>query len=100
MQTAAVPQRRINHAIGEPTSGGERAAHSRALAAVACGSEPLGKLATVDLAKVKVGGEIGRRIDVTIANNQLVVDMDKDFLHVFREHKVCADGLCGPGQVS
>ncbi|MGD0899696.1 MAG: hypothetical protein ABR915_17835 [Thermoguttaceae bacterium] len=45
--------------------------------AVGRGDGPTGKLAALDPAKVKVGGEIGRRIDVAIANNQLVVDVDE-----------------------
>lgn len=41
--------------------------------------EPLG------LRDVKVGGEIGRRIAVTITNNLLVLDLDRDFLRAFSE---------------
>lgn len=37
-------------------------------------------LAPLPLRAVKVGGEIGRRIDVTIHNNLLVLDVEKDFL--------------------
>ena len=29
---------------------------------------------------VKVGGEMGRRIDVTVTNNLLVIDVENDFL--------------------
>ncbi|MBN2376993.1 MAG: glycoside hydrolase family 127 protein [Sedimentisphaerales bacterium] len=39
----------------------------------------------VDIRKVKVGGEIGRRIDITIRNNVLVIDTDKDFLKPFQD---------------
>lgn len=42
--------------------------------------EPLG------LREVKVGGEIGRRIAVTIANNLLKLDLDRDFLRAFSEN--------------
>ena len=38
----------------------------------------------VDLRNVEVGGEIGRRIDVTINNNLMVVDVDAIFLKGFR----------------
>ena len=44
-------------------------------------------LAPVSVGKVRVGGEIGRRIDVTIQNNLLVLDADKDFLQPFVEKK-------------
>lgn len=37
-------------------------------------------LAPVPLRDVKVGGEIGRRIDATIRNNLLVINADRDFL--------------------
>ena len=43
------------------------------------------KLIPVDISRVKVGGEIGRRIDVTINNNALVLDADKDFLQPFKQ---------------
>jgi DUF1680 family protein len=40
--------------------------------------------APLDLREVKVGGEIGRRIDITLTNNLLKLDVDKDFLPPFR----------------
>ena len=48
-----------------------------------------GPFAPVDITRVKVKGEIGRRIDNTINNNVLVLDADKDFLRPFRrrDHK-------------
>ncbi len=42
-------------------------------------------LAPLDLRDVKVGGEVGRRIEITIANNLLVLDVDGDFLRPFLE---------------
>ncbi len=42
-------------------------------------------LASLELGQVKVGGEIGRRIDVTVNNNLLVLDAEKDFLAAFRD---------------
>lgn len=42
------------------------------------------KLQPLDVRAVKVGGEIGRRIEVTITNNLLVLDVDKDFLAPFK----------------
>ena len=41
-------------------------------------------LTPLDLRDVKVGGEIGRRIDITITNNLLKLDVDRDFLPPFR----------------
>ncbi len=32
------------------------------------------------LAEVEVGGEIGRRVDMTVTNNILSLDVDNDFL--------------------
>lgn len=43
------------------------------------------QLIPLDIGRVKVGGEIGRRIDVTINNNALVLDADKDFLRPFQQ---------------
>lgn len=42
------------------------------------------KLQPLDVRAVKVGGEMGRRIEVTITNNLLVMDVDKDFLAPFK----------------
>lgn len=39
---------------------------------------------SLDLGTVKVGGEIGRRISVTVENNLLALDADKDFLAPFQ----------------
>lgn len=44
-------------------------------------------LAPLYLREVKVGGEIGRRVDITIANNLLVLDLDGDFLRPFLEEQ-------------
>ena len=42
------------------------------------------KLTPLDIGQVKIDGEIGRRIDITINNNVLVLDADKDFLLPFQ----------------
>jgi DUF1680 family protein len=42
-------------------------------------------LIPLEIGRVKVGGEIGRRIDITINNNALVLDADKDFLLPFQQ---------------
>ena len=56
------------------------------------------ELSAVELGKVTVGGEIGRRIDVTVNNNLLVLDADKDFLPPFAERKL-ASGYIGLGKL-
>ncbi len=53
---------------------------------------------TLDIRQVKVSGEIGRRIDVTIHNNLLVLDKDKDFLAPF-EKKNQKSGYIGLGKL-
>ena len=40
-------------------------------------------LTPVDIRSVEVGGEIGRRLDVTVENNLLVINLEKDFLAPF-----------------
>ena len=42
-------------------------------------------LAPIDIRQIKVGGEIGRRIHVTVHNNLLAFDTDAVFLRPFRE---------------
>ncbi|NUQ65221.1 MAG: glycoside hydrolase family 127 protein [Pirellulales bacterium] len=55
------------------------------------------RLQPLELGRVKVGGEIGRRIDVTANNNLLVVDVEKDFLQPF-EAKGRTEGYVGLGK--
>lgn len=43
-------------------------------------SESAKEFSPLDLRRVKVGGEIGRRIDNTIFKNLMVIDADKDFV--------------------
>ena len=45
------------------------------------------QLKPIQLGKVTVGGEIGRRIDVTIRNNLLKLDVENDFLGPFKEKR-------------
>jgi len=45
---------------------------------------------------IKLGGEIGRRIDITAYNNFLALDLEKDFLGPFRE-RVLHGPQFGPG---
>lgn len=43
------------------------------------------QLVPVDLTRLKIGGEIGRRIDITISNNLLLLNIEEDFLDSFRK---------------
>jgi uncharacterized protein len=47
----------------------------------------VGSFASVDPAQVKLAGEIGRRIDLTIQKNLLQLDLDNQFLKFFREKR-------------
>ncbi len=50
----------------------------------------------IDIRQVQVEGEIGRRIDATIENNVLAIDVDKDFLRPFQKQNR-QDGFIGLG---
>ena len=54
-------------------------------------------LRPVDIRSVEVGGEMGRRIDVTVENNLLVIDLEKDFLAPFLKREK-SDGYIGLGK--
>lgn len=47
---------------------------------------------------IEVGGEIGRRVDVTLNNNLLALDADRDFLAPFKT-KVKTSGYVGLGKL-
>ncbi len=64
---------------------------------VLCG-QPSDVLDTLDIRQVKVAGEIGRRIDVTIQNNLLVLNARGDFLASF-EAKQKSSGYIGLGKL-
>lgn len=55
-------------------------------------------LTPLSLRDVQVGGEIGRRIAITITNNLLVLDADRDFLPPFKS-KTAKDGYIGLGKL-
>ena len=52
----------------------------------------------IDLKDIQLGGEIGRRIDVTVQNNLLVIDVENDFLAPFRA-KEAQGGFAGLGML-
>ena len=56
------------------------------------------KLTALQPGDVRVGGEIGRRILVTITNNLLVLNVDKDFLEPFRKRDR-TEGYIGLGKL-
>ncbi len=62
-------------------------------------ANPVGKFYTIDPAQVKVGGEMGRRIENTIHANLLALDLDHHFLKFFREKKGQPDGYIGIGKL-
>ena len=72
-------------------------ASSVSLAAAAAGGGD--QFSPVDLRAVKLGGEMGRRIDVTVHNNLLVLDADKDFLPPFAARKGGGGGYIGLGKL-
>jgi hypothetical protein len=61
------------------------------------GPQKVDAMQPLDLRQVQVGGEIGRRIDVTINNNLLQIDIDKDFLAPFRTKNLGEQGFVGLG---
>lgn len=56
------------------------------------------RLSHIEPGKIKLGGEIGRRIDVTVMNNLLVIDVQHDFLQPFVARKA-SDGYVGLGKL-
>jgi hypothetical protein len=57
------------------------------------------RLKPITLRQLKVGGEIGRRIDVTVADNLLAIGVDQEFLRPFREKKSREGGYVGLGKL-
>src|SRR3990172_6223571 len=56
------------------------------------------RLAALDCRQVKLDGEIGRRIDLTVRENLLKLDVDADFLKPFQE-KASTGGFVGLGML-
>ena len=52
----------------------------------------------LDIRQVRVGGEIGRRRDLTVNANLLALDVERDFLQPFRERSL-AHGYVGLGKL-
>ena len=66
---------------------------SRSLAASAAD-----RLSPLEPGNLKLGGEIGRRIDVTVENNLLVINVQRDFLQPFADRK-STSGYVGLGKL-
>ena len=69
----------MNHSTATPP------ASPKGSAAAAGAEKGVSQFRSVDPAQVKVGGEIGRRIDLTIAKNLLVIEVENQFLKPFRQ---------------
>ena len=61
------------------------------------GDKPVRKLEPVPVNNVRVGGEIGRRIDLALENNILPLDVDKHLLDHFRDR--AQGGYVGLGKL-
>ncbi|GEM_PF-639738 len=59
----------------------------------------VGKFFAVDPAQVKVGGEIGRRIDLAIQKNLLAIEVENQFLQPFRQKQSRAMDYVGIGKL-
>lgn len=64
----------------------------------AAGTHAADPLSPIDLRQIKVGGRIGRRIDVTTQNNLLVIDVETQCLQPFRDRNR-RDGYIGLGKL-
>ena len=60
---------------------------------------PSGQFHSIDLKKIKVGGEIGRRIDITVYNDLLKINVDKDILYSFKNKDISNEGYIGVGKL-
>jgi len=59
----------------------------------------VGKFFSLDSAQVKLGGEIGRRINLTINSNLLAIDVENQFLKPFRQKQSRAFDYIGLGKL-
>lgn len=59
----------------------------------------VGPYASIDPAQVRVGGEIGRRIDLAIQKNLLALNVDGDFLKPFHEKNTGLFAYIGLGKL-
>jgi DUF1680 family protein len=59
----------------------------------------VGKFFSIDPSQVKVGGEMGRRIDLTIQKNLLVMETENQFLQPFRQKQSQRYAYVGLGKL-
>ena len=62
------------------------------------GAPATAAMTPIDLREIKIGGEIGRRIDITIYKNLLALNIEKDFLAPFRTRNQ-SSGYIGLGKL-
>ncbi|MEI6972267.1 MAG: beta-L-arabinofuranosidase domain-containing protein [bacterium] len=82
-------------------------AHSATVAAAPLSVSPpaagirkdVGKFFAVDPSQIKVGGEIGRRIDLAIQKNLLAIEIENQFLNPFRQKQSRAMDYVGTGKL-
>lgn len=94
----SAPRACFGSGVGRPLLGGLIVGVTLLTAAVASAGEA-DRFTPVPLRAVKVGGEIGRRIDVTVKNNLLALNADRDFLPPFAAKKGCPGGYIGLGKL-
>jgi DUF1680 family protein len=59
----------------------------------------VGPYASIDPSQVRLGGEMGRRIDLAIQKNLLALNVDNDFIKPFRDKKLQLFGYIGVGKL-
>ena len=57
------------------------------------------RLAPADVRQVRLGGEIGRRVEITVRNNLLQIDLENVFLKPYREKKQKPGSFIGLGKL-
>ncbi len=65
---------------------------------MSAGGDNMDRFLSIDLRQVHVGGLIGQRLDRTVKNNLLVLDVEKDFLEPFRQRNQHG-GFVGTGKL-
>jgi DUF1680 family protein len=78
----------IPHTVGRPMHASRIFVLAIVVAAsttfAAASERSVGPFASIEPAQVKLGGEMGRRIDLTIHKNLLVIEVENQFLRPFR----------------
>jgi DUF1680 family protein len=80
---------------GCPLQAAEKLA-LRAFASVAAVDD---RLAPVDVRQVRLGGEIGRRVEITLRNNLLQIDLENVFFKPYREQQQKPGSFIGLGKL-